>query len=287
MRKFFSCIEDMKSEILAEDESILVCFKPAGLAVQSGRVGEADMVSELKKYLAAREISSHGRESHGKEPYLGLIHRLDQPVSGLLVFAKTPEAAAKLSRQAAGKAEEGGGGPEKKGRNVRGAAENRNAASASAPRHKASFMEKEYTALVYVERAEDLPEEGKKRTLVHYLKKDNGQNLSRVAEKGMPGAKRAELEFHVLGPVGLSEETGHVPVRIRLMTGRHHQIRVQCAASGMPLLGDNRYGSPESRAYSARLGIDSVCLCASRLCFSHPVTGERLEYTVEELPWKI
>ena len=68
----------MKTKILAEDKDIIVCHKPVGLAVQSGRVGEADMVSELKNHLA----------TGGKAPYLGLIHRLDQPVSGILVFAK-------------------------------------------------------------------------------------------------------------------------------------------------------------------------------------------------------
>ena len=78
----------MKSTILAEDKDILVCYKPPGIAVQSARLGEPDMVSELKNYLG------------GKNPYLGVVHRLDQPVSGNLVFAKTPAAAATLSRQA-------------------------------------------------------------------------------------------------------------------------------------------------------------------------------------------
>ena len=84
----------MKTKIIAEDSRILVCFKPAGLAVQSGRIGEPDMVSELKNYLAAKMTAGGG------SPYLGVIHRLDQPVSGLLVFAKTPKAAAQLSSQA-------------------------------------------------------------------------------------------------------------------------------------------------------------------------------------------
>ena len=69
----------MRTKILAEDKHILVCFKPPGLAVQSGRIGEMDMVSELKNYLASASQNSS---------YLGLVHRLDQPVSGLLVFAR-------------------------------------------------------------------------------------------------------------------------------------------------------------------------------------------------------
>lgn len=76
----------MKEKIIYEDKDILVCHKPAGLATQTGRVGQKDLVSELKNYL-------------GGNSYLGLIHRLDQPVEGLLVFAKTAFAAKELSRQ--------------------------------------------------------------------------------------------------------------------------------------------------------------------------------------------
>lgn len=74
--------------IIYEDSDILVCRKPAGLATQSARVSAPDLVSELKNYLAEK-----------KEPYLALIHRLDQPVEGLLVFAKNKEAAKNLNEQ--------------------------------------------------------------------------------------------------------------------------------------------------------------------------------------------
>ena len=73
----------MKTEIIYEDANILVCYKPAGLPVQTAKVGQMDMVSELKNYLHSA--------------YLGIIHRLDQPVEGLLVFAKDKKSAAKLS----------------------------------------------------------------------------------------------------------------------------------------------------------------------------------------------
>lgn len=75
----------MKTEIIMEDEHILVCRKPAGLATQTDKIGQQDMLGELK----------YDR----RRPYIGMIHRLDQPVEGLLVFAKTKSAAAKLSRQ--------------------------------------------------------------------------------------------------------------------------------------------------------------------------------------------
>jgi len=80
----------MKTEIIFEDTDILICRKPAGLPTQTARIGQADMVSELKNYLA--------KTGNTKEPYLAVVHRLDQPVEGLLVFGKNPEAAKKLSQ---------------------------------------------------------------------------------------------------------------------------------------------------------------------------------------------
>ena len=79
----------MRCKIVFEDQEILVVHKPAGLATQSSGVGQTDVVSELKNYLA----------KSGKAPYLGVVHRLDQPVEGLLVFAKTKVAAARLTKE--------------------------------------------------------------------------------------------------------------------------------------------------------------------------------------------
>ena len=84
-------IKDIRDYILYEDKDILVCHKPAGLAVQNARVGSMDMESLLKNYIA--------QKVPGKMPYLGIIHRLDQPVEGIVVFAKTPQAAKELNRQ--------------------------------------------------------------------------------------------------------------------------------------------------------------------------------------------
>ena len=81
----------MKCEIVYEDDEILIVHKPAGLATQSARVGQPDAVSELKGYLA--------KKNRNASPYLGVVHRLDQPVEGLLAFAKTPKSAAALSKQ--------------------------------------------------------------------------------------------------------------------------------------------------------------------------------------------
>ena len=78
-------------EILYEDNSIIIAEKPAGIATQSANVRQPDCVSLLKDHIRRSDPQIKG------EPYLGVVHRLDQPVAGLLVFAKTPKAAATLS----------------------------------------------------------------------------------------------------------------------------------------------------------------------------------------------
>ncbi len=94
--------------ILYEDNDILVAYKPAGIATQTSRIGQQDMVSELKNYLVKAQkeemAGKNGKDAVKKsrlfqEPYLGLVHRLDQPVSGVLVFAKNKKTAADLSNQ--------------------------------------------------------------------------------------------------------------------------------------------------------------------------------------------
>ena len=75
--------------ILYEDEAIIVCEKEAGVATQTKQFGQKDMESLLKNYLVMK----------GERPYIGIVHRLDQPVSGVMVFAKTSKAASRLSEQ--------------------------------------------------------------------------------------------------------------------------------------------------------------------------------------------
>ena len=85
-----------KEQILYEDKDIIVCHKPAGIATQTAKVGQRDMVSEVANYLAA---ASKADSKSNKRPYVGLIHRLDQPVEGILVFAKNQRTAGELSKQ--------------------------------------------------------------------------------------------------------------------------------------------------------------------------------------------
>lgn len=84
-------MKDVRECILYEDKDILVCHKPAGIAVQSGRVGRYGSGKPAKELYCAKKP--------GKIPYLAVIHRLDQPVEGVLVFALNPKAAAALNRQ--------------------------------------------------------------------------------------------------------------------------------------------------------------------------------------------
>ena len=88
-------ISSLTPDIIYEDKDIIVCHKPAGVPTQSSRIGTKDMVSILKNHL----IKNTAKKTASREPYLAVIHRLDQPVEGLLVFAKTPAAAKELSRQ--------------------------------------------------------------------------------------------------------------------------------------------------------------------------------------------
>ena len=222
----------MKTKIIYEDAQVLVAYKPAGLATQTSKVGQADMVSELKNYLSATQ--------KGKTPYLGVIHRLDQPVEGLLVFAKTKQAAAALTKQLA-----------------------------------QGTLNKQYYAVIC---GNPPTEEGK---LVDYLDKDAAGKALVVTGKQeqYPEAKHAVLQYRILKK--MSTETSIFLADIHIDTGRFHQIRAQMSHAGMPLLGDSKYGSEESQAYSRELGIRNVALCAYSLELKHPVTNKPLSFQVE------
>ena len=101
--------------------------------------------------------------------------------------------------------------------------------------------------------------------------------MSRVVKEGTKGSKRSELEYEVMW-----EREDRSLVRVHLLTGRHHQIRVQMAHAGMPLLGDQRYGSEESREVSMQLGIRTIRLQAVKLAFCHPTSGKRVCYELTD-----
>lgn len=214
----------INENILYEDKEILVCRKPSGMPVQAARIGTMDMESALKNYLA--------QKTPGKIPYLAVVHRLDQPVEGVLVFAKTQGAAGNLSKQIMA----GGAG-------------------------------KYYLAVT-----EGVP--GKQEGIfIDYLKKNGKANMSQAVPENTPGAKKAILHYRVLDQKEMNGKSRAL-LKIKLETGRHHQIRVQLSHAGIPLLGDRKYNP------SGKKGT-SLGLCSCGLEFKHPKTGKIMKFETE------
>lgn len=85
----------LEPKILFEDDDLIVCHKPSGIATQTRKLGQKDMESILRNHVAL----AGGKTGKGVLPYIGIVHRLDQPVEGVMVFAKNSQAAASLSTQ--------------------------------------------------------------------------------------------------------------------------------------------------------------------------------------------
>ena len=245
----------MQTQIVYEDEAVLVIRKPAGLATESAGIGQKDVVSELKNYVA--------KKNPGKMPYLGIVHRLDQPVEGLLVFAKTKKAAEDLTTQL-GKgtlkkeylAVVCGKVPENTGRlvdyliKVNGMAVVKDAADAQIK--DAADAQIKDAADVQVKDAAD----------------------ARVKQAAYPQAKKAVLTY-----TKKAETEKFTLLAVQIETGRFHQIRAQLSHAGFPILGDEKYGSEESKELSREKKIRFTALCAASLSFRHPVTGKTMAFT--------
>lgn len=222
--------KDLK--ILYEDNHILVTVKPYGVPVQADASGDPDMLTLLKDYLV---------EKYNKpgEAYLGLVHRLDRPTGGVMVFAKTFKAAARLSEAI-----------------------------------RNGEVEKRYLTVV-----EGAPR-FKSDKLRCWLKKFPDQNMVKMVPELTEGAKYAELDYKQLA----HDKTRNISLlSVNLITGRGHQIRVQMAANGTPILGDARYGHGE------RLKLP-LCLWAAELRFVHPVGGNTMDFRVyppDTVPWNL
>ena len=153
-------------------------------------------------------------------------------------------------------------------------AKNKKAASDLAQQIKDHKTEKYYYALCY-----GIPAE-KTGHLTDYLIRRADNGLADIASdekvETIGGeAKKAELEYEV---IATREETALL--RIHLLTGRFHQIRVQLGSRGYPILGDDKYGSEESREYAVRAGIKNVCLVAYKYVFKHPSTRKKMEFEI-------
>lgn len=181
--------------ILYEDNHIIVVIKPAGIPVQEDKSGDLDMLSIIKAYL---------KEKYNKpgNVYLGLVHRLDRMVSGVMVFAKTSKAASRISEYIRNK-----------------------------------DVKKKYLAIVNG----TLKKSNEEVFLKNYLIKNEKLNMSRVVDKNCKGAKEAILSYKVLQNFNYNNKEYSL-VDVNLETGRHHQIRLQFSHIGNPLYGDVKYG---------------------------------------------
>ena len=188
----------MSITILYEDRWIIVALKPAGLASQTAKVTEPDCVSLIKEHIRKNDPSIK------REPYVGVIHRLDQPVAGLLVFAKDKETAASLSTQV-----------------------------------RSDIMNKHYLALV-----EGIVDQPQETVLTDHMFKDPKTSKAIIVDdpkgSGNTDIRKATLIYKTHK---IMEQEDKTVISIKLVTGRFHQIRAQMSHMGHPIVGDGKYGS--------------------------------------------
>ena len=205
-------------EILLEDNHCLAVNKPAGLLSQGDATGEPSLVDWAEADLKARY------DKPGNV-YVGLVHRLDRPVSGVVLLAKTSKAAARLSAQ-----------------------------------FREGTVAKVYRAIVEGIVRE---EEGEWSDA---LRKDRGRNVVEVVAEG---GLAASLAYRVVG-----RGSKRTLLELRPTTGRGHQLRVQLASRGFPILGDTKYGAKS--IVEAADGGHRIALHARSLSFTHPTKAGAL-----------
>ena len=205
-------------EVIYEDNHLLVVNKPAMLPTMGVASDKPSLLGHAKEYI---------RHTYNKpgNVYLGIVSRLDAPVTGVLLLARTSKAAARLSEA-----------------------------------FRLHRVKKCYWAVV--EGSLDMPE----ATLEHYLRKDERHRRVHVTHADCPDAQLARLQYRVL-----RQHQELALLEIMLETGRKHQIRVQLAKTGHPILGDLKYGSCEKFP----LGL---ALHARSLELEHPVRRETISF---------
>jgi 23S rRNA pseudouridine1911/1915/1917 synthase len=208
--------------ILYEDNHCLVLDKPAGLPSQADESGDPSVVEIVSAYL---------KEAYNKpgNVYVGLVHRLDRPTSGVILVARTSKAATRLSDQ-----------------------------------FRRGGVTKTY--VVVVEGLFRLDETGE---LEDWLLKDERTNVVAAVEPGLLGSQVAKMSYRVL-----ERHIDRTTLELRPTTGRSHQLRVQLASRGLPIVGDRKYGA-RSRL-DALDGRPRIALHARELQFTHPTRAELL-----------
>ncbi len=204
--------------ILYEDNHLLAVLKPPGIATMGVADDRPSILSMARQYI---------KERHNKpgNVYLGVVSRLDAPVSGVLVFARTSKAASRLNDQF---------------------------------RHRQ--VEKVYWAVV------EEPIDPAAGVLEDWLLVDERHRRVHLRRQEAEGAKLARLSYRTLRK---TQNKKHL-IEVRLETGRKHQIRVQLAGCGHPIVGDRKYGSRETFAVG-------IALHARRLVFAHPVKKSKID----------
>ncbi len=211
----------MSIQILYEDNHLVAVYKPLGLLVQGDKSGDICLMDEVKEYLKNKY------EKPGNV-FLGLIHRLDRNVQGIVLFAKTSKGASRLSEQ-----------------------------------FREHTVEKIYHAVVVGRPSKN------KDTLLHWLKKDENANRTTVYNQKTKDAQEAQLSYEVVKSNG-----NYSLLKIKLGTGRSHQIRAQLAFMGCPIIGDIKYGAPDV------LPDHAIMLAATSLSFDLATGEERKNITV-------
>lgn len=203
--------------VVYEDNHIIIVNKQSGEIVQGDKTGDTPLSDIVKQYI---------KEKYNKpgNVFLGVVHRLDRPVSGLVLFAKTSKALSRLNEM-----------------------------------FRTGDVHKTYWAIV---KKNDIAPEA---TLTDWLTRNERQNKSYAHNREVPGAKKAVLSYKVR-----SMSDNYMLLEVRLMTGRHHQIRCQLAHMGCPIKGDLKYGSPRSNPDG------SISLMSRRVEFVHPVSKETI-----------
>lgn len=218
-------------DILFEDNHLLVVNKHAGDLVQPDPSGESALEDQIKAFLKHRDAKPG-------DVFLGVVHRIDRPVSGAVIFAKTSKALVRLNEMI------------REGR-----------------------IRKTYWAIV--EQA-PIPAEGE---LCHYVLRDARTNRSRAFDQPRPEAKQARLRYATL-----AAGDRYTLVGVELLTGRHHQIRIQLSTIGCPIRGDLKYGAKRSNPGGG------ISLHSRSVEFEHPVRREPVEVVApvpqDERLWK-
>ncbi|WP_353183199.1 RluA family pseudouridine synthase [Parapedobacter lycopersici] len=205
-------------DIIYEDNHLLAVNKRAGYLVQADPGGDEPLEDMVNRYLTHKYQKPNGA-------FVGVVHRLDRPVSGLILFAKTSKGLERMQRL-----------------------------------FKDRQIQKTYWAVVRT------PPESPEGKLVHWLSRDRKQNITKAHLQEAPNRVRAELDYRLIGELG-----GYYLIEVYPVTGRTHQIRVQLAAMGCPIVGDHKYGYPRG---SLRR---TICLHAKKLVFVHPIKKEPME----------